>query len=204
MLYEIATLSCPVLSLRELSTKAGAWFADSGAEGTVLGCWRAEAGTLGRLLVLRGFDAPEALVRERNRTLMSASPFNGGQTLTGYSSEGYAAFPSLPPVQPQALGALYEFRTYHVVPGTLARVMAGWQAAMEPAQDYTRHMVVNMYALDGPPRITHIWGFPSFEDRLAIRTRAAAAGVWPPSDVPEHIVNASSVLAIPEAGSPLH
>jgi len=28
-----------------------------------------------------------------------------------------------------------------------------------------------MYALDGPPRITHIWGFSSLEERAALRAR---------------------------------
>lgn len=33
--------------------------------------------------------------------------------------------------------------------------MVGWNAAMAPAQDYTRHLVTNMCALDGAPRVTH-------------------------------------------------
>jgi len=43
------------------------------------------------------------------------------------------------------------------LPGT----MAGWRDAIEPARAYTDHLVTNMYALDSPPRITHIWGFAS-------------------------------------------
>jgi hypothetical protein len=36
-----------------------------------------------------------------------------------------------------------------------------------------------MYALDGPPRITHIWGFESLEQRAALRAKFYAAGLWP-------------------------
>ena len=203
MPYEIATLSCSATVLREVSRHAAAWVADPSAGGSLLGLWRAEAGALGRLLILRGFDTAADMAQERRRTALSDNPFNGGHLLRGFSQEGYAPFPFLPPIGPQKLGPLYELRTYHLAPGTLSRVMAGWNAAMEPARDYTRHMVTIMYALDGAPRITHIWGFESFEARLAIRQKASADGVWPPKDVPEHIVEAGSLLAFPDAVSPL-
>jgi hypothetical protein len=60
-----------------------------------------------------------------------------------------------------------------------------------------------MYALDGLPRITHIWGFESFEQRASLRATAYGAGVWPPKGGPENILEAMSVIALPEAFSPL-
>src|SRR5277367_1921714 len=55
-----------------------------------------------------------------------------------------------------AHGDVYEFRTYKLKPGGLPPTLAGWEAAIAPAREYTAHLVINMYALDGPPRITHI------------------------------------------------
>lgn len=57
--------------------------------------------------------------------------------------------------------------------------MASWQEAIAPASEYTSHPVTNLYALDGPPRITHIWGFSSLEERAALRAHHYAAGLWP-------------------------
>ncbi len=60
-----------------------------------------------------------------------------------------------------------------------------------------------MYALDGAPRITHIWGFRSLEERAALRSRAYEAGIWPPKGGPDQIAEATSTIALPQGRSPL-
>lgn len=202
-LYELATLACPLLSVSEVAKAARDWVSAPDALGTPLGCWRTEIGTLGRLLVLRGFDDAAALGRERRRALFSASPFNAGGLITALEMDSYAPFPFLPPAQPGARGPIYEFRTYKLKPGGLPPTLAGWQAAIGPAADYTAHLVINMHALDGPPRITHIWGFDSLAQRAALRAAAYGAGVWPPKGGPEAILEATSTIGPPEDWSPL-
>ncbi len=166
-------------------------------------CWRTELGTLGRLLVLRGFGAPEDMSAERRRALLSDSPFNAGSVVTALEMDSYAPFPFLPPIRTGDRGGVYEFRTYRLKPGGLSPTLAGWEAASGPAREYTAHLVVNMYALDGAPRITHIWGFGSLEERAGLREKAYGAGVWPPNGGPEPIVEATSTIALPMGGFPL-
>jgi hypothetical protein len=55
-----------------------------------------------------------------------------------------------------------------------------------------------MYALDGPPRITHIWDFESLAQRASLRSTGFSAGVWPPKGGPENVLKAVSVIAMPE------
>ena len=69
------------------------------------------------------------------------------------------------------------------LPPTLAR----WEAAM-PAREPMSHLVINMYALDGPPRITHIWPYAGVDERLAIRANSVTDGIWPPKGGPEQIL----------------
>jgi NIPSNAP len=201
--YEITTLSFPLLSAAKVSESAQAWVATSDAAGTLLGAWRTEIGTLGRMLVLRGFDNADQLGRERRRTLLSANPFNAGGMLTALEVESYAPFPFLPPAKPAAHGKVYEFRTYQLRVGGLPPTLAGWEQAIGPAHDYTAHLVITMYALDGPSRITHIWGFSSLEERAKLRADAYATGVWPPKGGPENIREATSTIALSETWSPL-
>lgn len=80
--------------------------------------------------------------------------------------------------------------------------MAAWQAAM-PAREKLSPLVINMYALDGAPRITHIWPYSSLDARAAIRAKSYAEGIWPPKGAPEQFFEANSLSAIPESGSPL-
>ena len=201
MLYELATLACPLLAVGDVAEGARAWMADATATGARLGCWRTEIGTLGRVLALRGFDTAEALATERKRALASHMPFNAGSNVVSLSMESYAPFPFLPLVRTGARGPAYEFRTYWLKPGGLPPTLAGWQEALEPARQYTDRLVINMYALDGPPRITHIWGFTDLGQRSALRAAAYSSGVWPPRGGPDQILEATSSIALPEAGS---
>ena len=202
MLYELTTLSSPLLAVGQVCERARAWAAEA-ETGTLLGCWRTEIGTLGRVLLLRGFETPEGMTSERRRALMSAAPFNAGDLLTALTMDSYAPFPFLPPLRTGARGGVYEFRTYRLKPGGLPPTLAAWEAAIGPASPYTSHLVTNLYALDGPPRITHIWAFSSLEERATLRGNAYAAGLWPPKGGPDQILEATSTVALPDPGLPL-
>jgi hypothetical protein len=71
-----------------------------------------------------------------------------------------------------------------------------------------RHVVdpiaVVMYALDGTARIVHIWPFSGLDERVAVRRRLVEENKWPPLGGPEHILEATSTMAWPLPGSPLH
>ena len=197
-LYELTSLACPMLGTSDVAKAAREWVAAPEATGTLLGCWRTEFSTLGRLLILRSFESSDALHQERRRALLSANPFNAGRLITALEMASYQRFPFLPPVRPRASGDIYEFRTYKLKPGGLPPTLAGWEAAIAPAKEYTAHLMINMYALDGPPRITHIWGFESLAQRASLRSAAFSAGVWPPKGGPENVLEAVSVIAMPE------
>jgi len=203
MLYELATLSCPLLAFGRASAGVYDWVNDAEAKGELFGCWRTEIGTLGRLIVLRGFEAPEDMTAERRRALLSANPFNAGSVVTALEMDSYAPLAFLPPIRTGDRGGVYEIRTYHLKPGGLPPTLAGWEAAIAPAREYTEHLVTNLYALDGAPRITHIWGFRSLKERADLRAWAYGAGVWPPKGGPEQIAEATSTIALPQGPSPL-
>lgn len=198
-LYELATLAFPLLSTPTVAKAARGWVSMPDAVGALLGCWRTEIGPLGRMLILRRFDDAGALQRERHRALSSANPFNAGGVITALQMESYMPFPFLPPARAAIHDAIHEFRTYKLKPGGLPPTLAGWEAAIAPAKDYTEHLMINMYALDGPPRITHIWEFDSLAQRASLRTAAYSAGIWPPKGGPDNILEASSVIALPES-----
>jgi hypothetical protein len=201
MLYELTTISSPPLEQNAVSLAAHSWVLEG--EGRLLGAWRTEIGELFQIKLLRGFESAEALERERLRALLSAYPFGIDDPSSRLNMERYAPFPFLPDVEPQAFGQFYELRTYHLKPGGLPPTLAGWEQAIGPAHDYTRHLVINMYALDGPPRITHIWDFSSLEERAALRARHYAEGLWPPKGGPQQIARATSTICIAEEYSPL-
>src|ERR1700751_5383593 len=63
-------------------------------------------------------------------------------------------------------------------PGGLMSTLAGWEQAIGAAREYTAHPIINMSALDGAPRITHIWGYASRESRRACTPPATSLQCW--------------------------
>ena len=202
MLYEITTLGGSVFAGKDALPGVRAWVNEAVA-GTLLGIWHTDIGSIGQLLVLRGFEDEEALRAERQRALLSEDPFGSASAKVGLTMESYALFPFLMDPASRTYGGTFEFRTYHLKPGGLPGTMAGWKAAIGTAHAYTDHLVAVMYALDGAPRITHIWGFESVEERNRLRREHYAAGSWPPKGGPERIAHATSTIAFAEPGLPI-
>jgi hypothetical protein len=201
MPYELTTLACAPLTEGVVAAAARDWIAQG--PGRLLGAWRTEIGDLFQVKLLRRFDTADALEEERRRALMDPALFGISDPAIRINMERYARFPFLPEVEPATFGSFYEFRTYFLKPGGLAPTLNSWRDAIAPAADYTRHLLVNMYALDGPPRITHIWGFSSLEERAALRARHYADDLWPPKGAPQQITKATSTICVPEPYSPL-
>ncbi|MCS3470059.1 hypothetical protein M2401_003809 [Pseudomonas sp. JUb42] len=202
MLYELTTLSCPPLTEGIVATAACEWMAQG--PGQLRGVWRSEIGDLFQVKLLRSFDSMAALEDERRRALMARTPFGITDPTMVWQTESYQRFAFLADISSSTFGHFYEFRTYFLKPGGLAPTLAAWKDAIGPASEYTSHLVLNMYALDGPPRITHIWGFSSLQERAELRARHYANGLWPPKGAPEQIARATTMICIPEPCSPLH
>lgn len=201
MLYELTTLSCPPLTEGAVAKAACEWMAQG--PGQLLGVWRSEIGDLFQVKLLRGFETAQALEDERRRVLMAKEPFGVTDPSIRVNTESYRRFAFLSDISPASFGNFYEFRTYFLKPGGLTPTLASWQNALAPINEYTSHLVLNMYALDGPPRITHIWGFSSLEERGRLRARYYAEALWPPKDAPAQIATAKTMICLPEPYSPL-
>lgn len=204
MLYELATLSLKWNTVAAALPRLQDYTDSPATAGSLLGCWETEHGVIiTRLVVLRCFENAAALDDERERLFRSANPFGIGEFLESFTAETYRQFPFLDqPIRPGNYGSVYEIRTYHLKIGGLEPTMAGWAKAA-PERVKLFPLTTVMYALDGRPRITHIWPFPSLNDRLAIRRTAVETGIWPPPNGPENIAHATSTIAMPTSISPL-
>jgi hypothetical protein len=153
--------------------------------------------------VLRGFDDHALLLGERERILRTTDPFGAGDTIASLNFDSYAPFPFLPPVKPGKYGAVYEIRTYKLKHGGVPHTIAAWEAAV-PARCELSPLSIAMYALDGPPRFTHIWPFASLDARAAVRADSVAKGIWPPKGGPDWLTGEMrSIIGLPTAISPL-
>lgn len=198
--YELATLSVGLGTAPKAAEAVAAYAAAGG--GRLLGCWASDIGALNSIAVLRGFADDAELGRERDRTLRSGNPFGCSDYLTSLSLDSYAPFPDLPPVETGAFGPVYEIRTYVLKTGGLSPTFEGWAEKL-PGRTAISKLLVAMYALDGPPRITHIWPYASTSDRARLRAESVEKGTWPPKSAIWLTPEMQSAIYLPTAASPL-
>ena len=177
-----------------------------GHDGVVLmGCWLSEIGPQNQIAVLRGFRDERARQVERERYLRHGDAFGIAEFLLEMNVADYSLFPFLQPLAPGAHGPFYELREYQLVPSGLAPTMAGWEKAAGPrTQAKYSQVYAAFYATSGQlPRYLHIWPYATLEQRLDVRARAVADGVWPPENSGPQLQKMNSTVYLPAAFSPL-
>ena len=93
--------------------------------------------------------------------------------------DAYAPLDFVPPVETGARGPFYEVRTYVTRPNGLVPTIEAWREQL-PARCALSPLLIAMHTLDGPTRFTHIWPYPSMDQRGSIRSTAIERGIWPP------------------------
>ncbi|MCW5652540.1 NIPSNAP family protein [Hydrogenophaga sp.] len=207
MYYELATLTLPFGTAATAAQNAQAFCAAPEAGGELLACWFTDIGVLNQMIVLRGFSTLAALEAERQRTQLSASPFGCGEIYQRLEQHSYRGFPWMKPVRPSAesgiSGPVYEIRTYGIKPGGTQATIDLWEQYVPPREKLSP-CVVAMVALDGVPRFTNIWAYPTLDARSKARADAVAQGIWPPKGGPSFLTtDMVSTIALPTGVSPL-
>lgn len=202
MRYELLSLTIRFGTVTAVTAGIEAHAKTPGA-GTLLGCFVSEIGDLNRVIVFRSFVDDAEMQADRARIHGATDPFGAGDAIVEMEFTGYAPYSFSQQVVPGKYGPVYEIRTYRVKHGCLPAVERVWGPAL-PGRLALSPLTIAMYALEGTPRITHIWPYASLDDRAEKRARSVAEGVWPPPGGPALLTgDMRSVIALPTAISPL-
>ena len=207
MYYELATMALAIGTTARSAESVQRYCTASDAGGEWLGCWYSDIGPLNQMSVLRRFESLEAMMRERIRSQCSPAPFGCSDGLQSIEYDSYQAVPWMPLLQPSSAsglkGPIYELRTYGLRPGSLQATIDLW-AQYLPARQAMSPCLLAMHALDGYPRFTSLWVYPSLAERSRIRAEAASQRIWPPKGGPALLTSRmSSTILMPTAASPL-
>ena len=208
MYYELATLTLPMGTAGTAANNVHAYATDTLAGGELLGCWFTDIGVLNQMTVLRGFASLEEMNAERARTQASASPYGCGDIYQRLDIQSFKAFPWMKPLRPSAesgiRGPVYEIRTYGIKPGGVQPTIDLWEQYV-PLREKISPCLVAMVALDGAPRFTNIWAYPTLDARSKARADAVAQGIWPPKGGPANLTtDMHSSIVLPTSVSPLN
>jgi hypothetical protein len=168
----------------------------------LLACWYSEIGALNRILIIREAADAAATLERRQNVLASSDPFKLGALLRNLEMDTYSAFEFVPPIEPGAIGPIFEVRTYTLKHQGLSPTAELWRKSV-PGRAALSPLLGAMSSLTGEViRFMHIWPYKSFEERTSLRAKAIADGVWPPPGGPDHIATMQSDIYLPAPFSP--
>jgi len=201
MFYELTTLRTVIFGAGKAAAGLEAWIAQGA--GTLHGAWFSDVGQLNEVYLLRGYEEAGDMLAERERLARSENPFGCMEYLVDYEVESYRPLDFMEPITPGVFGPVYEIRTYGMKLNGLLPTTEKWQAALPKRNEYSP-CTIAMYGIDGAPRLTQIWPYPSLEARSEARGQSVADGNWPPKGGPDWLTpDMRSTIAMPMAFSPL-
>jgi hypothetical protein len=165
--------------------------------------WHTDIGPLNQVIHVWPYESLEHREECRATKVEGWPPPNGGNILNMESEIFNPAEFMRPLGGDQALGGVYEMRSYTYQPGSMGEVLKRWAAAVPHREEYSP-LAAGMYTeLGGLNKWVHIWPYKDLEERNKIRAEAGKNEHWPPA-TREFLVRQENKILIPAAFSPMH
>jgi hypothetical protein len=169
----------------------------------LLGCWYSEIGAVNQIPIVQDLPNAAAKVATRLAALTSTNPFGIGEVITAMAMDTFVSLDFKKPMRPGEFGPWYEVRNYTLKPDGLPPTIELWRKAV-PARAQVSALLAAMTSVSGAvTRFMHIWPYPSLDERVRLRDKAVADGVWPPPGGPSHLASQQVDLYLPASFSPM-
>jgi hypothetical protein len=103
----------------------------------------------------------------------------------------------------QALGNIYEMRSYNYRVGSMPEVLKRWGEAVPHREELSPLAAAWYTELGGLNKWVHIWPYQDLGERDRIREEAVKSPHWPPP-TREFLVSQETKILVPTAFSPTH
>lgn len=166
--------------------------------------WHSEVGPLNQIIHIWPYDS----LGHREEARAAAQKAEGWppdirEFIVEMKTEILIPAPFSPPLEPRALGDLYEIRSYTYQPGAIPTVIQRWSEKIE-GRTKLSPLAACWYSEIGPlNKWVHIWPYRDFAERARVRQEAAKQGVWPPQTA-AMLLRQENALVAPASFSPLH
>lgn len=169
----------------KLSPLAAFWYTEIGPLNQVIHVWSYEN------VLERGRIRAEAV-------RMGIWPPKTTELITDMRSEILEPLPFSPPLTPSSNGPYFEMRTYALKPGGIPAMTKRWSEHLPARLKLSPLTGVFTSDIGGLNQWVHIWAYKSLDERVAVRKKAAAEGIWPPpGDSPVLRQESKILLAAP-------
>jgi hypothetical protein len=167
--------------------------------------WHTEIGPLNQVIHVWPYENLEERTHIRAEAVKDANwPPRSDGLILNMESEIFIPADFMRPIGgDQALGNIYEMRSYTYQPGSMTEVLRRWAAAVPHREEYSP-LAAGMYTeLGGLNKWVHIWPYKDMEERNRIRAEASKSPHWPPP-TREFLVRQENKMMVPATFSPMH
>jgi hypothetical protein len=199
MIYEFRTYTLVPRALPEFLERFGDALQPRLALSKLAAFWYTEIGPLNQVIHVWPYEN----VLERSRIRAEAVkrgiwPPKTHHLITDMRSEIFEPLPFSPPLEPSNHGPYFEMRTYQLKPASLPQMTKRWAEFLPGRLKLSPLIGVFASDIGSLNQWMHIWAYPSLDQRLKVRRRAAAEGIWPPpGDSPVVTQESKILLAAP-------
>ena len=168
--------------------------------------WHTEFGPLNQVIHVWPYENLEERTRIREEAGKDPNwpPKNDPDIYVSMESEIFIPAPFMRPLGgDQALGNVYEMRTYIYKTGSMGEVVKRWEAAVPHREEYSPLAAAWYTELGGLNKWVHIWPYKDIAERTKVRAEASKNPNWPPP-TREFLVSQENKLLAPASFSPMH
>ena len=206
MIYEVRTYTLKPGSVAKFEENFAAALPHREQYSKLGAFWHTEIGPLNQVIHVWPYES----VEERNSIREAAGkdpnwpPKNDPDMYVNMNSEIFNPAPFMRPLGgDQALGSIYEMRSYTYQVGSINKVIDIWADAV-PAREEFSPLAAAMYTdVGGLNKWVHIWAYEDLEQRKNVRAEASKTSTWPPP-TREFLVSQETKIMVPSSFSPMH
>jgi hypothetical protein len=205
MIYEIRTYTLQPSSVPEVEKRFGEAYEYRKPYSELLGFFHTEVGQLNQVIHIWPYE--DVAHRDRVRQEVTAEknwPPKIQEFIVAATSEILVPFPFVSVMKPGNHGPVYELRYYNYRPGQLPAIMESWKAALPKRLERSPMALAGHTEFGEANRFIHIWPYRSMDNRMDVRTKAVADGIWPPpgGGAARYLAQANKLM-LPSSFSPL-
>ena len=206
MIYEVRTYTLKPGSVAKFEENFAAALPHREKYSKLGAFWHTEIGPLNQVIHVWPYES----VEERNSIREAAGkdpnwpPKNDPDMYVNMNSEIFNPAPFMRPLGgDQALGSIYEMRSYTYQVGSINKVIDIWADAV-PAREEFSPLAAAMYTdVGGLNKWVHIWVYEDLDQRKNVRAEASKTSTWPPP-TREFLVSQETKIMVPSSFSPMH
>lgn len=181
MIYEMRTCEVKQGSMHTVEKRFVEAYEERQKYSRLAAFWKTEIGPLNQFIEIWPYEDLAELNRVRSEVAQLKSwPPKIDEFIVKSQSDIMIPFPFSPELVPGSMGPYFEMRVYTYASGNLPAILKSWEPAMKHRVQFSPCCALWYSELGSLNKFIHVWPYKSVDERIDIRKKSRAPGLWPP------------------------